>query len=227
WVNDTRRTYTYDTNGNMTLYLYETWDGSQWVNDWRENYTYDPNGNTTSLISEEWNESQWVNDQRETYLYDSGGNMFFFLSEIWSGNEWKIHDKILEFYDSFGRYYSFNCSGINVHYSKLTDISDTDFNNYKFSLEQNYPNPFNPSTTIKYGIPISVNREVQQISLKIYDILGREIATLVNEQQQPGKYEVKFNASSLTSGVYFYRLQINQTGIGVSLAETKKLILLR
>ncbi len=75
-----------------------------------------------------------------------------------------------------------------------------------FELYQNYPNPFNPNTTIKYEIPGQAHNDNTNVTLKIYDILGREVATLVNEQQTPGNYEVKFNAEKLNSGVYFYRL---------------------
>jgi hypothetical protein len=72
----------------------------------------------------------------------------------------------------------------------------------RFSLEQNYPNPFNPSTTIRYQVD-----EVQVTTLKIYDLLGREVAILVNKEKSPGIYEVQWNASAMPSGVYFYRLQ--------------------
>jgi hypothetical protein len=71
----------------------------------------------------------------------------------------------------------------------------------EFALFQNYPNPFNPTTTIKYQLP-----EASFVSLKVYDMLGNEIETLVNNHQQAGNYELKFDASRLTSGVYFYKL---------------------
>ncbi|MEN8194579.1 MAG: M20/M25/M40 family metallo-hydrolase [Bacteroidota bacterium] len=103
-----------------------------------------------------------------------------------------------------------------------------------FILDQNYPNPFNPSTTISYSIP-SVERNavslmnnerfgesLYNIKLKVYDILGRDVATLVNEQQKPGYYEVEWDAINQPSGVYFYRLSTNQ-----GFAQTKKLVLLK
>jgi len=86
----------------------------------------------------------------------------------------------------------------------------------KFSLEQNYPNPFNPSTTIKYSI-----KKNDLVTLKVYDILGKEVAALINENQEAGNYSVKFNASNLPSGIYFYRLKSG------SFSSTKKLILLK
>ncbi|MCZ7602033.1 MAG: T9SS type A sorting domain-containing protein [Melioribacteraceae bacterium] len=91
----------------------------------------------------------------------------------------------------------------------------------EFSLSQNYPNPFNPSTTIKFTVPLDVKRETSITKLVVYDILGREIKTLVNEVKAPGTYEVTFNASQLASGVYFYRLQSG------SFMQTKKMILMR
>jgi len=94
-----------------------------------------------------------------------------------------------------------------------------------FSLEQNYPNPFNPSTKIKYTIPEGVRSEKQNVVLKVYDVLGNEVATLINEAQEPGVYEVEFNPSSgirnLVSGIYFYQLKAG------SFAETKKMIILK
>ena len=85
-----------------------------------------------------------------------------------------------------------------------------------FSLNQNYPNPFNPSTTIGYDIP-----KRSQVRLSIYDILGREIAILVNKEVSPGSYEVTFDASCLANGVYFYRIQAGR------FVQAKKLILVK
>ena len=85
-----------------------------------------------------------------------------------------------------------------------------------FELSQNYPNPFNPSTTLKYEIP-----KESYITLKVYDILGREVAILVNEQQKAGYYEVDWNAVNNSSGVYFYKIQAGQ------FVETKKMVLMK
>ena len=93
-----------------------------------------------------------------------------------------------------------------------------------FALQQNYPNPFNPSTTIRYSIPDVIASETKQsqfVSLKVYDVLGNEVATLVNEEKSVGSYEVDFNAAGLSSGIYFYKLQAG------SFIETRKMILLR
>lgn len=89
-------------------------------------------------------------------------------------------------------------------------------------LQQNYPNPFNPKTTIKYQIP-----ELSFVIIKVFDVLGNEIVTLVDEENPTGSYEVEFDAMGLPSGIYFYRLQVVPTGRQAgSFVETKKMILL-
>ena len=92
----------------------------------------------------------------------------------------------------------------------------------KFALLQNYPNPFNPKTTIRYEIPRSGS-----VSLIVYDVLGKEIATLINsEAMEIGEHEVQFDANNLSSGVYFYRLDVAQNGIS-RYTQTKKLLLMK
>ncbi len=85
-----------------------------------------------------------------------------------------------------------------------------------FSLNQNYPNPFNPSTTISFTLP---SRSF--VTLKIFDLLGREVAIIVSEEMSAGNYTRKWNAANMSSGIYFYRLQAG------SFTETKKLVLLK
>ncbi|MEO8399309.1 MAG: alpha-amylase family glycosyl hydrolase [Ignavibacteriaceae bacterium] len=110
----------------------------------------------------------------------------------------------------------------------LTDIDSNDEVETvpsTFSLEQNYPNPFNPSTKIRYSVPNVVDAKFASatiVQLKIYDILGNEVAKLVNKEQPPGNYEVEFSAAhNLSSGVYFYRLQAG------SFLSSKKMLLLK
>jgi len=98
----------------------------------------------------------------------------------------------------------------------ISAVEDDEKVPLKFELKNNYPNPFNPSTKIEFTIPVSA-----QTTLKIYDVLGREIKTLINEVKQPGHYEIDFDASKLSSGVYFYRLTADNK------IQTRNMILLR
>jgi hypothetical protein len=112
-----------------------------------------------------------------------------------------------------------------IKYSQLVGINPiTNEIPREHKLYQNYPNPFNPVTKIKYDIPllrgVSEGRGVS-VTLKVYDIVGREIATLINEHLKPGTYEVEWDASNYPSGVYFYKLST------VSFVDTKKMVLIK
>ena len=93
-----------------------------------------------------------------------------------------------------------------------------------FCLSNNYPNPFNPSTKIKYSVPQPSN-----VVIKVFDILGNEIETLINEEKTSGTYEVTWYAENLPSGVYFYQLRAvdPSTGSGQSFIQTKKMVLMK
>jgi len=97
----------------------------------------------------------------------------------------------------------------------VTEVNDV-YQPFNFSLEQNYPNPFNPSTTIEYSIP-----QTGLVTLKVYDVLGNEVAILVNGHNEAGIHQVDFNASNMNSGVYFYKIESG------NFIETKKMILIK
>jgi hypothetical protein len=100
--------------------------------------------------------------------------------------------------------------------TRITEVENEKETPSSFYLEQNYPNPFNPSTVISYQLPVS-----SDITIKVFDVLGNEIATLVNEFKAAGKYEVAFNSERLVSGVYFYQFKAG------NYINTKKMILLK
>lgn len=112
--------------------------------------------------------------------------------------------------------YKFSYGSMNI--SNLTSVKVGNEIPSQFYLSQNYPNPFNPTTIISYRLSV-----ISKVSLKVYDLLGREVATLVNEEQLPGSYNSQFSIShsQLPSGVYFYRLQAG------NFSETKKMILIK
>ncbi len=111
-----------------------------------------------------------------------------------------------------------NASGANAVVNRLGNQSAQAVESVptKFALRQNYPNPFNPVTVIRYELPTA-----SVVKLQVFDVLGRVVATLLNEKRDAGIYEVPFNAGSLSSGTYFYRLQAG------SFVETKKMMLVK
>jgi len=116
-----------------------------------------------------------------------------------------------DFHFSSGMTGSFEASG-------LTDVNNlqTSINPYYFRLNQNYPNPFNPKTVISYQLSV-----ISDVKLSVYDVLGREVAALINSRQNAGIHTTQWNAQNFPSGAYFYRLQAG------GFTETKELILLK
>lgn len=115
-----------------------------------------------------------------------------------------------------GKLFKTNTGGV------ITGIDELENLPIEFSLSQNYPNPFNPTTSIQYQVA-----GISRVTLKVYDILGREVANLVNKEQLAGKYKAEFDATNIASGVYFYRMQVNPVSGAGSFTETKKMVVLK
>lgn len=149
----------------------------------------------------------------------SAGNDFFVWYSDDLGNAWNIFAHEFQYLHHLYIYDQKIWAATNngLWFNNLDPSSVDPINSLNgFNLYQNYPNPFNPSTTIQYSLSSS-----QFVTLKVYDVLGNEISTLIDEHKQAGFYEVSFNASSLPSGIYFYKLQFG------SLIETKKMMLIK
>jgi hypothetical protein len=158
--------------------------------------------------------------------FDNDGNVEYVFASI-AG---KIHYFNTQFFynNNFGFWNSYKHdmqnSGAILPIEIFTDVNETNYGiPTEFSLEQNYPNPFNPTTKIKFTIPTSLNPSEggTLVHLIVYDIRGKQVTILVNDEKQPGSYEVDFDGSYLSSGVYFYRITAG------SYSEIKKLVLLK
>jgi hypothetical protein len=225
WLNQNKFTYTYDGNNNNVELLNQYWDGSNWVNSQKVTYTY-LNNNLIEYLDQEWDGFNWVNFLKNTYTYDVNNNLILRLMQTWDGSDWVNQFKYTFTYDGNNNRIEQlreEWDGSNwVNLSKytytyiLTEVEQLEAGAKSFSLEQNYPNPFNPSTTIKFTIS-----DFGFTTLKIYDVLGNEVVTLVDEYKTAGSYEVEWNAKELPSGVYFYQLKTE------GFIETKKMILLK
>jgi hypothetical protein len=247
WDNETLSTYTYDPNGNMMSFLIQTSANGQWTNYMIDMYTYDangkmltdllkastngawmngvfttytidPNGNMVNELIQEWLNGLWTNYRQSTFTYDALGNERTGNNTMWSGSSWVPADYNFSLAVSGSTY---NSTGYRIIISWIlantTDVpSDRSTIVKDYSLSQNYPNPFNPSTTISFRLPSK-----SFVSLKVFDIMGREVATIASEELSAGAYTRQWNAAKLSSGIYFYRLQAG------NYLETKKLILLK
>lgn len=149
------------------------------------------------------------------YTWDDGGSQYLpIMKSEFSNNSEGQPEVIIESIHSMGLWV--NAHKYIYNYDGTVDIANKSQIPIEFELMQNYPNPFNPETTISYTI-----NESNNVELKIYDILGNYIATLVNESKQPGRYNVKFNAADYSSGAYIYSLNVGNKIV------TKKCLLIK
>jgi hypothetical protein len=226
WVNESRELITYNFFGNITEYIRQKWLGNEWVNEFRNTYTYtlsylmetkmqnwsggvwvdissslytyDDNEHIAEILSRYWTGASWINSNRSTYAYDVNGNPTEIVFQNWFGSSWGNSFRIL---------YAW------LEFSTIVNESDIASEYY---LLNNYPNPFNPSTRINYAIA-----KPGLVVLKIFDLLGKNVATLVNEHQHAGHYSVNWNAQGFVSGIYFYQLTVKDH------IEMKKMILMK
>jgi len=190
--------YTIHTGGNYPAFL-----GTKYAKDFRDstgaswNFTVESSKNGTITLS--WDKSQLTGMTSKIILVDNGNGQSIDMSTV---NTYAF---------TYSSPHSFSINGtttkVGMDGASLPTV---------YALMQNYPNPFNPSTKISYQLPVKT-----LVTLKVYDIIGREVAALVNEQQNAGIYDVTFDGSRLASGVYFYRIQAG------TFTQTKKFVLLK
>jgi hypothetical protein len=183
-----------------------------------------------------WSTATELNNQGFEVQRKFGSNEFVTIGSVkgqgttTSPNQYNYVDKLVEPGKYFYRLKQIDFGG-KYEYSQTVEVNWSPFTTYK--LEQNYPNPFNPKTTIGFGIPASPNPSDLSrrgttsteggalVTLKVYDVLGNEVRTLINKEMEAGYHSIDFNASELPSGVYFYQLRAG------SFIETRKMVLLR
>ena len=202
--------YVFDNKSKSNILEFE---GPTWG--WNEIYDLKWNEDETKIAFLSYD---YTNPISIIYIYEIYSNKVFAVPNsdygLKTSLQWLNNDTLV--YISGNNLVGFNISGLTDIEENLTSSPN------EFILYQNYPNPFNPSTVVIYSIPLSTEYySAPQTTLKIYDILGREVATLVNESQKAGKYQVNFNASNLSSGIYYYTLQSG------SFKESKKMIFLK
>ncbi len=220
WVNNWRASLGYNLLGLKVTGLTEQWVGSNWVNSKRATLGYDMLGNEVSAVGEKWVNGAWVNDWRYEISMDllKGPTSMEFTT--WQNSDWAPADNLLMTVDGGLNPFLFTGNQATFTYKPLvmTGVAPQAEGDHptSFALSQNYPNPFNPATTIQYSLPHHSN-----VTLTVFNTLGQQVAQLINGDIDAGYHEVQFNANSLASGVYFYRIQAG------SFVETKRLMLLK
>jgi hypothetical protein len=226
WSIERRMTSHYDASRRLTAEFEDFFRNGQWSGAVRGIRTYSDAGALT-LSSYETVDSLGVTiyGSRFATVYDDRGIPSRMTHDRWQDGGWQPADYPWAFNDSsttvarypftYSPYHEYYFSGYRIE-MKSSTIGSVIPAPATITLLQNFPNPFNPKSAIRFQISSSNN-----VTLTVYDLLGREVAVLVNRNLGPGAYDAEFNASGLPSGAYFYRLQAG------SLTATKKMLLLR
>ncbi|MGB5849035.1 MAG: T9SS type A sorting domain-containing protein, partial [Ignavibacteriaceae bacterium] len=180
----------------------------------------------TDGIQDDWFSSVYFQNPNVGYITGGYSDPYgWSVGDIWKtndgGNNWiRLYGGEAYFMDMV--FLSENLSfvvgqgGVILKREGISSVKQDEIFITNFKLSQNYPNPFNPTTSIIYQIP-----KVSFVTIKVYDILGNGIATLVNEEKPAGSYEVEFDGTVLPSGIYFYQLRAG------NFIETKKMVILK
>jgi len=225
WVNNSQTLTTYNGIGRVVSYLYQVWNGAAWADDALESFTYDGSGWLVEDLTQTWAGS-WVNRNRTAITHDANGHPVEELYQWWDSGSWANDERIINTYDG-GQHITEsilqswsggweNQTRTRYEYGGATAVGDDPRIASEFRLTPNYPNPFNPSTEIGYSLPSG-----GRARLTVFDLLGREMAVLLDAVLPAGSYSVRWQAGNLPGGVYFYRLETE------GFRETKKMVLMK
>lgn len=216
WIPFSRSSYTFDNNMNRTFFLYENFNDSTGKNTYRMTYTYN-NNNLVTVLKETYANKMWGNLYINRCTYDINGNTTYCEYNEWKNNSWQAASgNLMLSYDNGAVTDYYDGHTITSTYTSITGVNESPTVVLNYTLNLNYPNPFNPSTVISYTLP-----KTSFVTLKVYDITGREISTLISKAQNAGRYAVEFNGNNIASGVYFYRLSADD------FTQVRKMILMK
>lgn len=217
----------FDSEGNIWIATY--WGGVAKANsDFSEVSVWDTTNsqiaiggdyNTARSVEIDYNGIVWVGHETGVASYDGSTWTYYNSSNsplpTYDGVTQIVYD--IQIDENNNKYFLTLFDGVYIfNEDVINDVDEEGSKPTQFELTQNYPNPFNPSTTINFSIPKQTN-----VSLKVYDALGKEIAELVNEEMSTGSYKINFDASKFSSGIYFYTLRTNE------FFNTRKMILIK
>ena len=238
WADSTKDIYSYDSNNRPSQMIEQIYRGGNWIDTTKTLFTYHSSSTAldfASMVEQAWDGANWVDQYQTVYTYNASNQVTEYLIQMWTGTDWMNNFRIRSTFDSNGNmvrmttdywlvasWSSFLSQTNTFTQSRPTEVPTPIERNgiasvpARFELLQNYPNPFNPSTVIQYKLA-----KTGMVRLTVYDLTGRQVATLVNRTQGSGSYLVRFNAAQLASGIYFYRLQTEE------FSQIRKMLLIR
>ncbi len=205
WDNVFRLTNSYYGNDSL-MTIAQSGNINSWENLMKVVNLYSPNAKLTKTTAYTWIENAWLPEAMAEYTYDNNGNNTLYVEYAYDSDEWNVYGRAIYSYIP----------------TNPSDIDDDIVSAKDFKLYENFPNPFNPSTEIRYKLASE-----SVVSIKIFDITGREITELINQHQNAGIHNITFNAQGLSSGIYFYSLNAKSVEGATSYNAVKKMLFLK
>jgi hypothetical protein len=205
WENVYKMTNTYYGNDSL-MTIAQSGNANTWENLFKVINSYYADGNLKSTVSYDWVSPDWLPLAKGEYEYNTNGNPSIYLEYVFEDNDWSVYGRAI---------YTFIPAN-------PTNVDDDIISAEEFKLYDNYPNPFNPSTVISWQSSVDSRQ-----TLKIFDILGKEVATLVDEFRSAGKHSVEFDASGLASGIYMYTITSQSLDGRHNFTAVKKMMLMK
>ncbi|MBS4034527.1 MAG: T9SS type A sorting domain-containing protein [Ignavibacterium sp.] len=205
WENVFRMTNTYYGTDSLITIL-QSGNINEWENLAKVSNMFRADGNLTGVVSYEWDTTEWLPLAKGDYDYDANGNLKLYIESVYEDNEWSVFGRAIYTYIP----------------TNTTDVNDDVITTVDFKLNDNYPNPFNPSTVISWQSSVDSRQ-----TLKVFDILGNEVVTLIDEFRPAGKHSIEFNASVLASGIYLYKIESQSIDGAYNFSAVKKMMLIK
>ncbi len=203
WINKSRRIKQYES-GLLTEDTYEIWYQDEWASNWKKEYVYNQDREKELEIWKLYSDGEFVNYYRKTFSYDTHGNMVEVLNEKWESDKWSEADGDLDFIDCKGNFFQHLKNGclITISWADITSVEEKKKNIQNVSI---HPNPFSQFSIFNFQFS-----KAGHVSLKVIDMLGNEVATLVDGFKEAGRHEARFDGSGLAPGMYFYVLRAGE-----------------
>ncbi len=205
WDNVFKLNNTYYGNDSL-MTIAQSGNINTWENLMMVINLYSPNEKLTKTTAFSWEDNSWLPEAMAEYTYDINGNNTLYVEHAYDSGEWSVYGRAIYSYIP----------------TNPTDIDDDVVSAKDYKLYENFPNPFNPSTEIKYNLA-----DESVVSIKIFDITGRQVTELVNQRQDAGIHNITFNAQGLASGVYLYSISARSIDGHSNFNAVKKMMLIR
>lgn len=217
WSNTSLTNCEWDNNGNNTLYVYQRWENENWVNNYKYIRQFYSFNRMTNELYQLWDGSNWYDVDNVYRNFDTNGNILDATYTHFQNGSWIRAEGYIQtvegswngsgYASGKGIWHGVVCHKLYGFSSPLTGLNENEPVNNEFILRNNYPNPFNPSTSISYSLP-----KGSFVNIAIYDLLGKELKSLVTEFQIPGDYKIHWDGTDnysqqVSTGIYLLRMQ--------------------